>query len=154
MAIEHAPPPNPLLATLGDFRWVRAHLSVYAVGVVLLVCVNLLIGGTRLWSLTATGIWSIFLFVHLILLTIARLSNELFSDDDEEIVLLPVQEAVIVDPAPSPDPTETWSKVEPAAAANSSGAESSETVSWQIATDAAQAKRQPDSEPEDNPSGK
>lgn len=105
-----------------------------------MVGANLLIGGSRIWSLTAIGIWSIFLFIHLIVLVIARLSNELLTDDDEEIVLLPVQDAVIVDPTPSPDPTTTWTSVESADSASNTSAETLETVSWQIATDAAQAR--------------
>lgn len=150
MVSQGFPTSSTLIATFGDFRWVRAHVSVYSVGVVLLVSANLLIGGSRLWSLTAVGIWSIFLFIHLIILAIARLSNELLSDDDEEIVLLPVQDAVIVDPLPAPDPTATWSTVEPARATQDSEAEESELVSWQVATDAAQAKRVPQDKPEND----
>lgn len=127
-----------LLALVGDFRWVRAHVSIFAVGAVLLVAVNLIIGGARLWSLTAVGIWGMFLIVHLLLLAIARLSIELLADDDEEVVLLPVRDAVIVDP--QPDPTATWFSVEPANSTESPAAESSDLVSWQVATDVAQGK--------------
>lgn len=133
-----------LLASLGDFRWVRAHVSFFAVGAILLTGANLLIGGSRLWSLTAIGIWSMLLIVHLVLLAIARLSTELLTDDDEEVVLLPVQDAVIVDP--KPDPTSTWTGVEPANSTNDDTAENSEKVSWQIATDFAQAKPQDNEE--------
>lgn len=139
------------LSVFGDFRWVRAHVSFYAVGVVLMVSTNLLIGGSRTWSLTAIGIWSILLFIHLIVLAIARLSNELLNDDDEEIVLLPVQDAVIVDPSPVPDPSATWTTVESADSESDTTAEASETVSWQIATDAAQARWQTDSDSETQP---
>lgn len=138
MATQQAPTGSILLTSLGDFRWVRAHVSLYAVGAVLLVGANLLIGGSRLWSLTAIGIWSMLLIVHLLLLAIARLSTQLLADDDEEVVLLPVKDAVIVDP--KPDPTATWESVEPADAAEDASAENSDTVSWQVATDVAQAK--------------
>lgn len=107
-------------------------------GAVALVGVNLLIGGSRLWSLTAIGIWSMLIIVHLVLLAIARLSTQLLADDDEEIVLLPVKDAVIVDP--KPDPTATWTGVESADSTRDQTAENSETVSWQIATDVAQAR--------------
>lgn len=136
-----------LLSPLGDFRWVRAHVSFYAVGVVLLAAANLLLGGPRLWSLTAIGIWSMLLVVHLILLAIARLSAELLADDDdEEIVILPVQDAVIVEPRI--DPTATWTAVQTADVMNETSAENDEPVSWQIATDAAQARRQTNQKPE------
>ena len=138
MATQQAPTGSILLTSLGDFRWVRAHVSFYAVGAVLLVGANLLIGGSRLWSLTAIGIWSMLLIVHLLLLAIARLSTQLLADDDEEVVLLPMKDAVIVDP--KPDPTASWVNVEAADTAGDASAESSETVSWQVATDVAQAR--------------
>lgn len=139
MATQPVPTSSILVGSIGDFRWVRAHVSFFAVGAVLLVCANLLIGGSRLWSLTAVGIWSMLIVVHLVLLAIARLSTQLMADDDEEVVLLPVKDAVIVDPRPDPN---TWTGVEPADATESSPAQATETVSWQIATDTAQAKRQ------------
>lgn len=81
------------------------------------------------------------LIVHLVLLAIARLSTQLLTDDDEEeIVLLPVQDAVIVDP--QPDPTSSWADLESPQSATSDEAQSDEIVSWQIATDFAQARRQ------------
>lgn len=138
MATQQAPTGSIWLTSLSDFRWVRAHVSFYAVGAVFLVGVNLLIGGSRLWSLTAIGIWSMLLIVHLLLLAIARLTTQLLADDDEEVVLLPMKDAVIVDP--KPDPTATWQGVEPAESSEDASAESSETVSWQVATDVAQAK--------------
>lgn len=129
---------STLLAAVGQFRFVRAHVSVFAVGAVLLVAANLLVGGSNLWSLTAIGIWSMLLIVHLVLLAIARLSTQLLADDDEEIVLLPVKDAIIVDP--QPDPTATWTEVQPADVTATPTAEKADMVSWQIATDVAQAK--------------
>lgn len=150
MAMQPASTTQTFLSSLGDFRWLRGHVSVYAVGVVLLVSANLVIGGAQIWSLTAVGIWSMFLFIHAILLAIARLTNELLADDDgEEIVLLPVRDAVIVDPSPKPDPTVTWEHVQPAENTEDVKAEPAETVSWQVATDAAQAKRSSTQVPEE-----
>lgn len=141
MATQQVSTSSILAGTLGDFRWVRAHVSIFAVGTVLLVCANLLIGGSRLWSLTAVGIWSMLIVVHMVLLAIARLSTQLDDDEDEEIVLLPVKDAVFIDP--KPDPTTTWTDVEPAKPTEPFPTQSNEgnTVSWQIATDAAQVKR-------------
>lgn len=127
-----------ILIVLGDFRWVRAHISLFSVGAVILVCANLLIGGGRLWSLTAIGIWSMLLIVHLVVLAIARLSVQLLTDDDEEVVLLPIRDAVIVDP--KPDPAATWTEAEPPEPGEEQSTTSSDTVSWQLATDRAQAK--------------
>lgn len=141
------PTTTPVLAVLGDFRWVRAHVSFFAVGVVVLAGANLLIGGSRLWSLTAIGIWSMLLIVHLVLLAIARLSVELMADDDEEIVLLPVKDAVIVDP--TPDPTATWSTAQLSDDEERASSEDEKPVSWQVATDAAQIKRQTSEDPEE-----
>lgn len=149
MATQQAATRSVIFSSLGDFRWVRAHVSIFAVGAVLLVCANLLIGGSRLWSLTAIGIWSMLLVVHLVLLAIARLSIQLEADEDEEVVLLPVKDAVIVDP--TPDPAATWESVEPTDSVESATSEDSEPVSWQIATDAAQARRQ-NTESETDPS--
>lgn len=147
MTTHPASSAHPVLITLGDFRWLRAHISVYAIGVVFLASINLLIGGSRLWSLTAAGIWSMLLIVHLVVLAISRLSAVLMAEDDEEIVLLPIKDALIVDP--KPDPTATWDIEKPAEPAPTLTTEGSgETVSWQIATDAAQVKRTTAAEPE------
>lgn len=136
MATSPANAPRSVLSTLGDARWVRAHVSTLAVGAVVLVSTNLLIGSDELWSLTVIGIWAMLLVVHVTVLIIARLSGELMDDDEEEIVLLPVQDAVIVHPSAKPTPT-------PAASAPpESGPTSGESVSWQVATDAAQARRE------------
>lgn len=148
MTAQPASTTQMLLTHLGDFRWLRAHVSFYAVGVVMLVCANLIIGGSQLWSLTAVGIWSILVFIHMILLAIARLSSELIEDDDEEVVLLPVKDAVIVHASPEPDPAGTWTAVEPAQSTTDVAAEPAETVSWQVATDTAQAKPKLDTNPE------
>lgn len=138
MATRPASTGSVILASFADFRWVRVHVSFFTVGTIILVCANLLIGGSRMWSLTAVGIWSMFLIVHLVSLAIARLSAQLLQDDDEEVVLLPVKDAVIVDP--KPDPTATWLGVEKADSTTASTAEASEAVSWQVATDVAQVK--------------
>ena len=147
MASTAGKSPSPILGALGDFRWVRAHVSLFAVGAVLLVCINLLMGSESLWSLTAIGIWAMLLVVHMVILAIARLSVELMADDDEEeIVLLPVKDAVFIEP--KADPPASWKtqppNAEPSEAETPSGpstATNGEKVSWQIATNAAQAKR-------------
>lgn len=146
MASTVGKPTSPILGALGDFRWVRGHVSLFAVGAVLLVCINLLLSSDSLWSLTAIGIWAMLLVVHMVILAIARLSSELMADDEEEIVLLPVKDAVFIEP--KADPPASWTTQAPGsetAAANepssAAAADTDEKVSWQIATNAAQAKR-------------
>lgn len=130
--------PRSVLATLGDARWVRAHVSTLAVSAVMLVSANLLIGSDDLWSLTVIGIWSMLLVVHVTLLIIARLSFELLDEDEEEIVLLPIKDAVFMYPADSPTAAPSAS-VPP----KRTPREGEETIfSWQVATDAAQARRE------------
>lgn len=134
------------LMHLGDVRWVRGHISTFCLGAVLLVSADLLFGGSELWSLTAIGIWIMLLLVHILLVVIARLSMQLLADDDEEIVLLPIKEAVFNEP--KADIPESWK--EPSIARQDPAPETSpnETVSWTVATDMAQAKRNPN---EDKP---
>lgn len=125
-----------VLAAIGDMRWLRGHVSTFLIGIVLLILVNLAAGNENLWSVTATGIWLILLLVHGIVVLIARLTAELVADaEEEEIVLLPVKDAVIVNQAP--DIGATWTTPE-----ETPPVEQSETVSWQIATDAAQHRKQ------------
>jgi hypothetical protein len=134
---------------VGQFRWLRAHVSTFCLGAVLLACANLLSGGSSLWSLTAIGVWILLLFVHLILLAIARLASLLMAEDDEEVVLLPIQEAVIVEP--KPDPAATWTPTAPIATtpgqAASPNERDAETIPWSVATDVAQVRRPISGEP-------
>lgn len=124
-----------LLSTIGDMRWLRGHVSTFFVGAVLLILVNLSIGNTALWSVTATGIWLILLAVHGIVVLIARLSAELVGETPaEEATSLPVKDGIIV--SNPPDIGATWiAPPEPTPPTET------ETVSWQIATDAAQRRR-------------
>lgn len=128
----------------GQCRWLRAHISTFCIGAVLLACANLLVGGSNLWSLTAIGIWIMLLVVHLVTLAIARLSTVLMAEDDEEIVLLPIKDALIVER--KPDPTVTWAGAEPPSAENADPP-ASEKIPWTVATDVAQVRRSSSGEP-------
>lgn len=146
------------LQTLGSALWVRVHIGLLAIGAVLMLCINLLWGGPHVWALTAIGIWALLLIVHVILLAISRLTIQLLEDEDEEeVVLLPLKDAVIVatpaaDSTPTAartDPTSTWSTPEPKPTAEESPSaeDSPETVSWEIATNAARLQRSEPDEP-------
>lgn len=160
MATNYAETSTDWLETLGKVRWLRAHISMFFLGSVLLVCVDLLFGGGDLWSLTAIGIWLMLLVVHALILVIARLSTQLLGDDDDDVVLLPIKDALIVEP--KPDPAATWSAADPAWQGppaptpnldrelegepvvwdtNSINPKNGDSVSWTVATDAAQVRR-------------
>jgi hypothetical protein len=148
MAAGFASSSTSWLDTLGQFRWLRTHISTFCLGAVLLACANLLIGGSDLWSLTAIGIWIMLLLVHVILLAIARLARELVAEDEEEIVLLPIQDALIVEP--KPDPAATWTTSESTATkphGSMPNGPAAETVPWSVATDVAQVRRPVSGEP-------
>lgn len=133
------------LTTVGDFRWLRGHVSTFFVGIVLIICINMIADTSRPWSVTATGIWLLLLAVHGLVLIIARLSVILIAEtDDEEVVLLPVQDALIVHKSTGPDSAWADSNLPVDTAVS---AEASETVSWQIATDAAQHRKPDESNP-------
>lgn len=141
MSAQSFDPSPSWLTRLGNVRWARGHISTLFIGAVLLVSINLLIGGGEMWALTAIGIWIMLLVVHIVIVLIARLSTELLADDDEEVVLLPIKDAVIIEP--KADPPASWTTPTPV---NESGAatttpNSGETVSWSVATDVAQARR-------------
>ncbi len=139
MATGYVNPSTSWLDALGQFRWLRAHISTFCLGAVLLVSANLLAGGSSLWSLTAIGIWIMLLIVHGILIAIARLSTMLMAEDEEEIVLLPIQDAVVVEP--KPDPAATWTTGGPNPGDPAPETPSPETVPWSVATDVAQVRR-------------
>lgn len=125
-------PPSSVMTSLADARWLRVHVSVFVIGTVLLVSMNLLAGSADLWSLTVTGIWGMLLLVHVIVLIIARLLLQLGENDEETVVVLPVGDAIMV------GSTNTWNTIGPKQHDDGDANESTETVSWQIATDTAQ----------------
>lgn len=63
--------------------WLRGHISVFAIGSVILLAVNLLRGSGGVWADTAIGAWAVLVVAHGILLIIARLLQELLSDEDD-----------------------------------------------------------------------
>lgn len=83
--------------------WLRAHISLFAIGSVILLLANLLQGSGGVWADTAIGAWGVLLLAHGILLIIARLLTELLADDNEEI--RPASEVHWSTPAT----TSTWS---------------------------------------------
>lgn len=141
MSAQSFDPSPSWLTRLGNVRWVRGHISTLFIGAVLLVSINLLIGGGEMWALTAIGIWIMLLVVHIVIVLIARLSTELLADDDEEVVLLPIKDAVIIEP--KADPPASWTTTPPVneSDAATTPPNSGETVSWSVATDVAQARR-------------
>lgn len=76
---------------LGRFTYIRAHISTFAVGSVLLLALDLLSQGGGVWADTLIGAWAILLVVHGLIAVIARLLKELL-DDDAEAGLRPASE--------------------------------------------------------------
>lgn len=64
--------------------WLRAHLSTFAIGTVVLLTINLLRGDGGVWADTAIGAWGVLILAHGILLLIARLLQELLANDEEQ----------------------------------------------------------------------
>lgn len=126
------------------FSLVRLHISVFAVGSVALLCINLLAGSSRVWASTWIGAWAMLVIMHGVVAVIATLAIQLLADDED---LRPASE-VIWEPAttwsapppvpPSPPPSEPtvtltpdpWNTKQPAA-------KDEERVSWKAASDAA-----------------
>lgn len=72
--------------------WLRAHLSTFAIGSVVLLTINLMQGSGGVWADTAIGAWGILILAHGILLLIARLLRELMADDDDLQPIRPASE--------------------------------------------------------------
>lgn len=143
---------NPWVICLGRVSYLRGHLSVYAVGSVLLLALNLLFGDGGIWADTAIGAWGILVIAHGILIVIARLLRELLADEDKPVQpasnagwetgsgwTLPMRSrqepSPTTPPAPTSPPTSPKLPPEPAAPSPTSG--EGERVSWKEATKAA-----------------
>lgn len=85
--------------------WLRAHLSTFALGSVVLLAINLLRGSGGIWADTAIGAWGTLVVAHGILLAIARLMTELLADEDDGEIR-PASEMRWPKPPSSPS---TWS---------------------------------------------
>lgn len=81
------------------FSLVRAHISVFALGSVLLLVVNLLIGSGSVWAGTWIGAWGLIVVMHAVIAGIAGLILQLLADDDD---IRPASEVHW-------SPAETWS---------------------------------------------
>jgi hypothetical protein len=140
------------LGHLGRVSYIRGHISVFAVGSVVLLVANLLSGSGGVWADTAIVAWAVLVVVHGIIAVIARLLQELLADDEGEPKPRPASEMRWSSPstwaiqprsrevsasparapnaapsAPPPGATETPTTTPP----------ESERVSWKAATDAA-----------------
>jgi hypothetical protein len=152
----HAPDASPAdiwLDHLSRISYIRGHISVFAVGSVVLLAVNLLSGSGGVWADTAIVAWAVLVVVHGIIAVIARLLQELLADDDEgEQKVRPASEMRWSSPstwaiqsrsreaseAPASAP-EAAPSPSAAAAPETPVAKSADTerVSWKAATDAA-----------------
>lgn len=138
------PANTPWLEHLGRGMYLRGHISVYAVGSVVILALNLLLGSGGVWADTAIGAWGMLVVVHGILLMIARLLRELMAEDLTEPVR-PASEMRWQSPSTWTLPPRASHQTAPPETRQASPATpdpkpdsaDSERVSWQAATDAA-----------------
>lgn len=64
--------------------WLRGHISLFALGSVVLLAANLLRGSGGIWADTAIGAWAVLVVAHGIVMIIARLMQELLADEENE----------------------------------------------------------------------
>lgn len=156
-ASRPAPPPddsNSWLEHARQFSYVRAHLSAFALGSVLLLSLNLLVRSPDIWADTWIMAWGMIVIMHVVVAIIATLTIQLMAEDDirpaSEVDWRPVNpvstwKAPKADqPASSPEtPADIWQ-----AAATDRGtdrtAAGEDRVSWQAAADAAWLNRPAD----------
>lgn len=139
------------------FSLVRAHISVFAVGSVLLLSVNLLAGSSRVWASTWISAWALLIIMHAIVAGIATLAIQLMADDDEirpasEVSWEPATTWTAPPPVAGPEPAEP----QPAAKPDSARwpepvppVKDEERVSWKAASDAAWLTRPTGPDPDE-----
>lgn len=146
-------PVNPWVDHLGRVSYIRGHISLYAIGCVLLLALNLLFGDGAVWADTAIGAWGILLIAHGIVAVIARLTGELLAEDDGEVRPAtevrwnapstwgrpprPAAEPPAATPAATPPASTPPTPSEQEAAPETPADTGSERVSWKEATRAA-----------------
>lgn len=153
-ATTPTPPPdeiNPWLEHARQFSYVRAHISAFAIGSVLLLTLNLLVQSPEIWADTWITAWGMIVVMHGVVASIATLATQLMAEDDvrpaSEVDWRPVDSgATWQAPKPEPPaaPPETPADAWQAAATQPGPANTTETeerVSWQAAADAAWLNR-------------
>ncbi|HEV2074307.1 MAG TPA: hypothetical protein VGR29_11775 [Thermomicrobiales bacterium] len=109
--LQESPPQRPsydprdVLYRTQRFSLVRAHISAFAFGSVLLLVVNLLIGSGSIWAATLIGAWALIVVMHAIIAGIASLILQLLAEDDD---IRPASEVRW-------RPAKTWAATEPPA---------------------------------------
>lgn len=128
------------------FSLVRTHISVFAVGSVALLCINLLAGSPQVWASTWISAWALLIIIHAVVAVIATLAIQLLAEDEavrpaSEVSWEPAAtwSAPLPEPsepeAPSPArPTDPWQAQPPPPS-------DEERVSWKAASDAAWLNR-------------
>ena len=133
------------------FSLVRLHISVFALGSVALLCINLLAGSAGIWASTWIGAWAMLVVMHSVIAVIATLAIQLLADDEDvrpasEVSWEPAATWSAPPPAPlSPPPSEP---AEPTASnpwhVTPPPPKEEERVSWKAASDVAWLNRPPD----------
>lgn len=129
------------------FSLVRTHISLFAVGSVLLFSVNLLSASSSIWADNWVSSWALLVIIHAIVAGIATLAIQLLAEDDDIRPASEVSWASVATwvssvrnptSAPNPEPpapsgnTDPWHTPTPEPELNAS-----DRVSWKAASDAA-----------------
>lgn len=141
---------NPWLDHARQFSYVRAHISAFAAGSVVLLGLNLLMQSPDIWADSWITAWGLIVVMHVVIASIATLTVQLMAEDDDirpasEVNWRPVNPAATWQ-APKPEPpAEPEAPVDAWQAASApkepASTEEGERVSWQAAADAAWLNR-------------
>ena len=144
---------NPWLYHAQRFSYVRAHISAFAAGSVILLALNLLVRSPDIWADTWITAWGLLVIMHGVIATMATLATQLMAEDDvrpaSEVSWRPVSPDVTwvapLEPKPEPvspeSPEDTWQAPPSPEPEGIDTAAEEERVSWQAASDAAWLNR-------------
>lgn len=148
---SHPPVPgeNRWLYRAQRFSFVRLHVSIFAIGSVALLALNLLARSESIWADTWISAWGVLVLIHAVVASIATLAIQLLAEDEEirpadEVQWSPATTWVAPEPVRPAPPDNPWQDV----TAPDDEEEPEERVSWKTAADAAWLTRpEPDTAP-------
>jgi len=74
---------HPWLSRARSFATVRAHVSIFAVGAIALLVINLLGSPERVWADTAIAVWGLFVVMHAVATGILLLVAQLLAEEED-----------------------------------------------------------------------
>jgi hypothetical protein len=134
------------------FSLVRLHVSVFAIGSVVLLALNLLARSATIWADTWIAAWGVLVLIHAVVASIATLVIQLLAEDADvrpatEVQWSPAATWIAPEPARPAPPDDPWKDV----TAPDDAEEPEDRVSWKTAADAAWMTRaEPDAPSQDD----